>query len=142
MNRTEGKVEASASAARWRVGSQVPINVYEGDRPVCQCHNVTDARLIVFGVNYVVDSREEATSLVTLSETDSALIIEGLDESSEECRRVLGVCSAGHYDDETARAYASKLKKLCELRERLAFDVPSAVTASTAPIPKGAAKDK
>jgi hypothetical protein len=23
----------------WRVGSKIPLNVYEGDRPVCQCHS-------------------------------------------------------------------------------------------------------
>jgi hypothetical protein len=32
---------------QWRVGSKVPINVYEGDRPVCQCHNEDDAKRIV-----------------------------------------------------------------------------------------------
>lgn len=31
----------------WRVGRKVPINVYEGDRPVCQCHTVEDAQRIV-----------------------------------------------------------------------------------------------
>ena len=31
--------DARKRAEAWRVGSKVPINVYEGDRPVCQCHN-------------------------------------------------------------------------------------------------------
>lgn len=31
----------------WRVGNKVPLNVYEGDRPVCQCHNAEDAQRIV-----------------------------------------------------------------------------------------------
>ena len=35
----------------WRLGRKVPINVYDEDRPVCQCHTVTDARLIVKAVN-------------------------------------------------------------------------------------------
>jgi hypothetical protein len=35
----------------WRVGHRVPINVYEGDRPVCQCHNEVDAARIVEAVN-------------------------------------------------------------------------------------------
>jgi hypothetical protein len=35
----------------WRVGSKVPINVYDGDRPVCQCHTVEDAVRIVAAVN-------------------------------------------------------------------------------------------
>lgn len=35
----------------WRVGSKVPLNVYDGDRPVCQCHNEDDALRIVLAVN-------------------------------------------------------------------------------------------
>jgi hypothetical protein len=37
---------------QWRVGSKIPINVYDGDRPVCQCQTVADARKIVTAVNY------------------------------------------------------------------------------------------
>jgi hypothetical protein len=36
---------------RWRVGRKVPINVYEGDRPVCQCHTVRNAQRIVDAMN-------------------------------------------------------------------------------------------
>lgn len=32
---------------RWRVGRKVPLNVYEGEHPVCQCHSVEDAARIV-----------------------------------------------------------------------------------------------
>jgi ADP-ribose pyrophosphatase YjhB (NUDIX family) len=35
----------------WRAGTKVPLNVYEGDRPVCQCHNVEDATRIVAAMN-------------------------------------------------------------------------------------------
>lgn len=35
----------------WRVGSKIPINVYDNDRPVCQCQTAMDARLIVAAVN-------------------------------------------------------------------------------------------
>jgi hypothetical protein len=35
----------------WRVGLKVPINVYEGDRPVCQCHTAEDAQRIVSAMN-------------------------------------------------------------------------------------------
>ena len=38
---------------RWRVGSKIPINVYEGDRPVCQCHTAIDAARIVKAMNEV-----------------------------------------------------------------------------------------
>jgi hypothetical protein len=40
----------------WRVGKRVPINVYDGDRPVCQCHTVADAKLIVTAVNALKDT--------------------------------------------------------------------------------------
>jgi hypothetical protein len=35
----------------WRVGSKVPLNVYEGERPVCQCHTPEDAARIVVAMN-------------------------------------------------------------------------------------------
>jgi hypothetical protein len=35
----------------WRVGTKVHINVYDGDRPVCQCHNAQDAAAIVAAMN-------------------------------------------------------------------------------------------
>ena len=37
--------------SRWRVGTHVPINVYDGDRPVCQCQTAVDAAKIVRAVN-------------------------------------------------------------------------------------------
>lgn len=36
----------------WRVGGKVPLNVYDGDRPVCQCHTAEDAAKIVEAMNY------------------------------------------------------------------------------------------
>ena len=36
---------------KWRVGSQIPLNVYCGDRAVCQCHNAEDAAAIVAAMN-------------------------------------------------------------------------------------------
>jgi hypothetical protein len=41
---------------RWRVGSKVPINVYEGDRPVCQCQTAIDAANIVTAMNTKFDA--------------------------------------------------------------------------------------
>ena len=38
-------------AMSWRVGGKVPLNVYDGDRPVCQCHNEVDALRIVAAMN-------------------------------------------------------------------------------------------
>lgn len=44
------------TAERWRVGRNVKLNVYCGDRPVCQCHNEADAANIVQAMNVVVDA--------------------------------------------------------------------------------------
>lgn len=41
----------SALRGKWRVGSKVPLNVYDGDRPVCQCHSFMDALDIVAAIN-------------------------------------------------------------------------------------------
>ena len=32
---------------KWRVGGKVPLNVYEGERPMFQCHTPEDAARIV-----------------------------------------------------------------------------------------------
>ncbi len=54
--------EARGSAEqppRWRVGRNVPINVYdENGRPVCQCHTALDARQIVEAVNHSLRVRD------------------------------------------------------------------------------------
>lgn len=39
------------NSKRWRVGKKVPINVYDGDRPVCQCQTAQDAKQIVQAMN-------------------------------------------------------------------------------------------
>lgn len=43
-----------------RIGSKVPLNVYDGDRPVCQCHNERDAAFIVDLINGKEDTRKPA----------------------------------------------------------------------------------
>ena len=43
----------------WRVGSRVGLNVYDGDRPVCQCHNAEDAANIVAAMNGNVIVKDE-----------------------------------------------------------------------------------
>lgn len=57
----------------WRLGSQVALNVYDGDRPVCQCHNEHDAKLMVFAVNLVKRKHAEMKAkAVEPSENESA----------------------------------------------------------------------
>ena len=43
----------------WRVGSKVPLNVYDGDRPVCQCHSEEDAARIVAAMNGGAEARKD-----------------------------------------------------------------------------------
>jgi hypothetical protein len=43
----------------WRVGKNIPLNVYDGDRPVCQTHTAIDARRIAAAMNqYDSDDRD------------------------------------------------------------------------------------
>jgi len=56
----------------WRVGRKVPLNVYDGDdRPVCQCHTVEDARLIVEAVNELRASTSDWKSSARIAERES-----------------------------------------------------------------------
>lgn len=48
------------SRVRWRVGSTVKLNVYEGERAVCQCHNVEDAARIVEAVNRQIEEEDDS----------------------------------------------------------------------------------
>ncbi len=51
---------------RWRTGKRVRLNVYAGDRPVCQCHSEEDALAIVNCVNFarilIQDGSDKATT--------------------------------------------------------------------------------
>ena len=44
----------------WRIGSKIPINVYDDNRPVCQCQTAMDAKVIVRAVNEYLDRIAEA----------------------------------------------------------------------------------
>jgi len=45
------KQDPSQEVARWRVGRKVPLNVYEGNKPMFQCHTPEDAARVVFLLN-------------------------------------------------------------------------------------------
>ena len=49
--KSESPSVAKGGAETWRVGLKVPLNIYEGDRPVCQCHQPEDAERIVAAMN-------------------------------------------------------------------------------------------
>lgn len=56
-------------AEKWRVGHKVPLNVYEGDRPVCQCHSEQDAARIVEAMAGVAVEREACARIVDAQAT-------------------------------------------------------------------------
>lgn len=47
----------------WRTGSRVPLNVYKGDVPICQCHTPEDAIDIVTGMNAVAVLKARVSEL-------------------------------------------------------------------------------
>lgn len=49
---------------QWRVGSKVPINVYDGDTPVCQCQTAEYAALIVEAVNLLLIRVQEQRDII------------------------------------------------------------------------------
>ena len=49
-----------APSGKWRVGSRVPLNVYENDRPMFQCHTVVDAARVVALLNAGVAGEDAA----------------------------------------------------------------------------------
>lgn len=51
MSQSNQSYPCGGGMMEWRVGRKVPLNVYEGDRPVCQCHTPEDAAFIVKAVN-------------------------------------------------------------------------------------------
>jgi hypothetical protein len=53
----------------WRTGRHVPINVYEGDIPVCQCQTADYARRIVSAVNGCIDTVKEYERMAVIVRT-------------------------------------------------------------------------
>lgn len=55
---------------KWRVGGKVPLNVYEGDKPMFQCHTPEDAAR-------VVDLLNAGSARVPFHKTGTAVDVEG-----------------------------------------------------------------
>jgi hypothetical protein len=72
----------------WRVGSKVPINVYEVDRPVCQCQTPDDARRIVAAMNAASQPSGAYTS-GTLRTNAEIAQPSGITGELAKCRNVL-----------------------------------------------------
>lgn len=86
--------------SRWRVGHHVPINVYEGDRPVCQCHTATDALQIVKALNGRASLEFSLSAVISCAGTG----IERGDRTLEDwLAQVLQVLVMGRDNAETER---------------------------------------
>lgn len=80
----------------WRQGYKgydEPINVYDGDRPVCQCHHEDDARRIVQAVNNLDGSK--MLSELHLSCRAYTAITKTLHRSDAQVSDVLNMISVG-----------------------------------------------
>jgi hypothetical protein len=71
---------ADTVKARWRVGRTIPLNVYENDRPVCQCHNELDAKAIVDAMNATGEGIPIIHGAAELAEHDAKIRREAYDE--------------------------------------------------------------
>ena len=80
MKQQEAVVKGGAET--WRVGLKVPLNVYEGDRPVCQCHQPEDAERIVaamnarreFEANWAANHAQYDAEIARLTESNTKLM--------------------------------------------------------------------
>lgn len=59
------------SDRKWRVGTKVPLNVYEGDTPVCQCHSSIEAQRIVDAMNAHTFTDEQLADLIRYERDDA-----------------------------------------------------------------------
>lgn len=97
----------------WRVGVKVKLNVYEGDRPVCQCHSESDAQRIVAAMNAIPDTLDISVNCLELSVRPyNILKYEGLETLRDVVR---------HSEAEMLRYKNMGRKSLRELKEQLAL---------------------
>lgn len=77
---------------QWRTGGKVPINVYDADRPVCQCHSAEDAARIVDAMNRLTaleaDKQRLCEHVIAISTTAGNRSISEIDLRV----KIIGVC--------------------------------------------------
>lgn len=96
----------------WRVGGKIPLNVYDGDRPVCQCHSVEDASRIVTAMNgatALLRERDELKARVQdRTDTELAAYSAGLEHGRKEavkrCLEIIGEEMAADWAADKIRA--------------------------------------
>ncbi len=83
---------------KWRVGSKVPLNVYDGDRPVCQCHGFMDALEIVNAMN-TIRHVERLSGGFRFVPTSRGLRVHDLSGTWDTCRIEKEISETGLYQD-------------------------------------------
>jgi len=78
-------VQQSAASGKWRIGHKVPLNVYKGDYPVCQCHTPQEALEIVDGMNAKAHLEQAAHDTWHLIHGLMAMRDGATDELLQEC---------------------------------------------------------
>src|SRR6266436_7354016 len=97
----------------WRVGTKVPINVYEGDRPICQCQTTLDAKRIVAAVNAASEIREEAPQSSEFREEVALLL------HIQYCEDLADEGTPWEVPAEPEPQYFATLKEAIEFRDNL-----------------------
>lgn len=98
------------SLAKWRVGNNVPINVYEGDRPICQCHTALDAQRIVSAVNAaLLVEMDKAPELAGPAQAgDRSYAPEG---GVQESLHPVPACNGPHGDEEDCPVHGEEIRR-------------------------------
>lgn len=95
----------------WRVGRLVPINVYDGDRPVCQCHNEEDAVRIVRAMNSYRPG-EKMLSELELDSRSYHYLVNKLDKYDAPVSEILAIYPSGAMSNYGALSFRRTLKAL------------------------------
>lgn len=105
---------------KWRVGSRVPLNVYKGMRPICQCHNREDAEEIVATMNFYNDQYVDSKRLVCLKcHGRGAIIVDRglLEKAAAVCSECGGAGSVKmEYEPKTGTWKCSRCGHTMDLR--------------------------
>jgi hypothetical protein len=91
--------------SEFRVGGKVPLNVYEGDRPVFQCHTPEDAARFVELLNAARELRELGSQLAEAQKQGERL---------EECYLTYRDKTIPEYVAELERTHAAERDKLAQ----------------------------
>lgn len=62
-SRSGPRIAKEGQSTRFRVGSRVKLNVYDGDRPLCQCHSESDSQMVVDALTRLHSTAAKVTAV-------------------------------------------------------------------------------